>query len=56
MPAKKQSSSPDAIKAAYAAIVAYHNNLVQARFTITQGNRISTFEDSQQVVIIPACL
>ncbi|HSN24191.1 MAG TPA: hypothetical protein VLS45_08510 [Methylomicrobium sp.] len=35
MPAKKQSSSPDAIKAAYAAIVAYHNNLVQARFTIT---------------------
>ena len=35
MPEKKQSTSTDAIKAAYAAIVAYHNSLVQTRFTIT---------------------
>ena len=32
---RKQNTSTDAIKAAYAAIVAYHNNLVQTRFTIT---------------------
>ncbi len=35
MPAsRKQTASTDAIKAAYAAIVAYHNGLVQTRFTI----------------------
>jgi hypothetical protein len=35
MPGRKQSTSTDATKAAYAAIAAYHNNLVQTRFTIT---------------------
>ena len=34
MPDRKQSPSSDAIKATYAAIVAYHNSLVQTRFTI----------------------
>ena len=34
MPARKQTTNADAIKAAYAAIGAYHNSLVQTRFTI----------------------